>query len=238
MKITLINGSPKRRESASQRLLQGLSQMLQKVQADVCGQQGKQGQEVQEAAGKADTVELLELHFCTGRDLTPEALQALEQADRLVFACPLYVDGIPSQLLEILCQLEQRKAGTRKGGNSAFVYAIMNSGFIEGIQNANALEQWALWAPKAGFQWGCGLGFGGGGALSQMNSIPLGVGPKKSLGEALEQLARNVLAGGAMENLFTSVDISREEYQTVAEAGWRTAAAKRGVSEEELSLRL
>lgn len=79
MKIALICGSPKKKQSASGALLTDLQGFLH------------------------EAVEIF-LH----KDSVPEeSLEMLRQADVWVIACPLYVDGIPSHLLSCLMQLEQ-----------------------------------------------------------------------------------------------------------------------------------
>lgn len=81
MKITLINGSPKRRDSASGVILSQLKGYM-KSDASLC-----------------------ELHFFTPHP-QPEQLQEAADSDVLIFAFPLYVDGIPSHMVSALLDLE------------------------------------------------------------------------------------------------------------------------------------
>lgn len=76
MKIALINGSPKVKSSASGILLEDLKVYLGET-------------------------EVMEFGFHTGA-VTGEEVEALNQADALVFSFPLYVDGIPGHLLSCL----------------------------------------------------------------------------------------------------------------------------------------
>lgn len=82
MKIALINGSPKIKESASGALLEDLKGYLLE---------------------KAEIVEIA-LHTDS---IPEETLEKIRGAEALVFSFPLYVDGIPAHLLSCLVQLEE-----------------------------------------------------------------------------------------------------------------------------------
>ena len=56
-------------------------------------------------------------------------LEKLKDADSVVFSLPLYVDGIPSHVLEFM---EKMELFCKEHGISLKVYAISNGGFIEG----------------------------------------------------------------------------------------------------------
>lgn len=105
MKVALINGSPKISGSASSAILQDLRSLLE-----------------------ADSNAICEYHF-RKPVVSPTAVAALSDSDVLVFAFPLYVDGIPSHLLSCLVQLEQSLA---KVNREITVYAVANCGFYEG----------------------------------------------------------------------------------------------------------
>ncbi len=55
----------------------------------------------------------------------------------LVFVFPLYVDSIPSQLLQFLIILGERK----DLNHDIMVYCVVNNGFFEGTQNYIAIQQ-------------------------------------------------------------------------------------------------
>jgi multimeric flavodoxin WrbA len=83
----------------------------------------------------------------------------LETTDVVVFSVPLYVDGIPSHMINFLTQLEQLCI---KNKYKFMLYVISNSGFVEGKQNQAHLEQYKCWCERSGITWGGGLGIGGG----------------------------------------------------------------------------
>lgn len=97
----------------------------------------------------------------------------LDQIDNLVFATPVYVDSIPSTVLERLQQIE---AYARDNSVSLNVYALANCGFYEGEQCELALETFRLWCKRCGFSFKGGLGIGSGVMVSFIRTlVPLGI---------------------------------------------------------------
>ena len=132
MKTVFINGSPKKRFCASAYFL-----FLQRLFVD----------------GKEVTLKLR-----TPADHEP-ILKELVDAQAVVFALPLYVDGIPSHVLRFL---EKMEAYCKEKGLHLSVYCIANNGFIEGKQNEPLMQQFENFCARAGLAWGGGVGIGGG----------------------------------------------------------------------------
>ena len=86
-------------------------------------------------------------------------LTALTDARAVVFALPLYVDGIPSHVLRFM---EEMEAYCKKNGLHPVVYCIANNGFIEGRQNEPLMQSFEHFCGRAGLTWGGGVGIGGG----------------------------------------------------------------------------
>lgn len=142
MKIALINGSPKPRESTSAMLLHDIGSYMK------------------------DQAELIEINFHHSK-VSSEILEQLKTIDVMIVACPLYVDGLPGHLLSCLSQLENQIQDC-----SIYVYGIVNCGFYEGEQANIALDVLKNWCHKTHLSWAGGIGIGGGGGLSQMPSGP------------------------------------------------------------------
>lgn len=136
MRVMLMNGSPKKKISASGYIQMIMKMMLKKI-------------------------DIIECPMHTKRDI-PKGLDYLKGLDALVIESPLYVDGISSNVLSFLIEAERV---CKENGYHFKVYVITNSGFIEGHQNEINLEQYECWAQRAGLIWGGGLGIGGGVAL-------------------------------------------------------------------------
>ena len=132
MKTVFVNGSPKKRFCASAYFL-----FLQRLFV----------------GGKKVTLKLR-----TPADHEP-ILEELDDAQAVVFALPLYVDGIPSHVLRFL---ERMEAYCKEKGLHLSVYCIANNGFIEGKQNEPLMQQFENFCARAGLAWGGGVGIGGG----------------------------------------------------------------------------
>jgi multimeric flavodoxin WrbA len=204
MKISLINGSPKRQESASELIIAALRFRLTNLD---------------------DTVALSSCHSLQGLE---EVSVALSGSDAIVFVFPLYVDGIPSHLLRLMDQLSGTIAGLAP---TAKVYAIVNNGFFEGEQNALALEMVQNFSLRAKLAWGQGLGVGAGGMTG---TAPIGHGTMTNLGRALDKLAEAIISGTVADDNFIEPNFPRFAYKTAGDLTLRMEAKKNGVSAKQI----
>ena len=133
MKTLILNGSPKKKSSTSKVLGRMATFLLT-------------GCNVQHASLRI-------------KSEYPKIMQRLKDIDALLLAAPLYVDGIPSHVLEFLQQAEEFCI---KNGCHFLVYAISNNGFIEGVHNKSHLRMYECWCRRTGLTWGGGVGIGGG----------------------------------------------------------------------------
>lgn len=133
MKILILNGSPKKRGSTSK----FLGKMMRVLLA---------GCRIQYASLRT-------------KSEYPKIMEQLKDIDALILAAPLYVDGIPSHVLEFLLPAEKFCI---KNSCHFLVYAISNNGFIEGAHNKSHLRMYECWCRRTGLTWGGGVGIGGG----------------------------------------------------------------------------
>jgi multimeric flavodoxin WrbA len=201
MNIALINASPKRGDSASKTVLQALEKRL--ADAEITWHDS--------ASGDASAL-----------------LYAVRGCNALVFAFPLYVDGIPANLLR---QLEQICPSIAQAAPQARVYTLVNNGFYDGRQNALALEMMQHFTQEADLTWGQGIGIGAGG---MMHSSPIGTGPLARLGKTLDALADTILQRRSVENITLDPNFPRFLYMQAAHLGWRSQAKKNGLKRSEL----
>ena len=132
MKTVFINGSPKKKFSASEYFL-----------------------DVQRFFVKGNTVRE---KLRTKNDYE-RILNTLVDADAVVFCLPLYVDGVPSHVLPFLKEME---GFCRENKLSLNVYVIANGGFIEGNQNQALLQVFENFCTRSNLKWCGGIGIGGG----------------------------------------------------------------------------
>lgn len=211
MKIALINGSPKSKRSSSEAVLKDLQTCISK------------------------DIEIANYHY-KKPFLTKEEVEALFNFDVLVFAFPLYVDGVPSHLLNCLCQIEEAAKNIKD--KPITVYTVVNCGFYEGHQNRWAINIMKNWCVKTGFKWGQGIGIGCGGALASMAGLALGAGPKSSMGVAFKSLVDNIYNKSQANDVFISLNFPRILYKLMAEFGWRQTIKKNGLKVRDLSRKL
>lgn len=208
LRAAFINGSPKFKESASKCLLEDLKKYT----------------------GGLDISEL-ELHTAKLKEAEEEILL---KSDVLVFAFPLYVDGVPSHVLHYLTRLEQ----LFQENNNITVYAIVNSGFYEAHQNQYAIQIMKNWCAKAKLHWGQGVGIGGGGMLLSIRSVPPEAGPKKKLTVVLQQLARNIEEKKESQDCYVTPGFPRFLYKLSADLGWGQAIKANGLKPKDLNRKL
>lgn len=199
MRIALINGSPKAKHSASGVLLQELKRCL------------------------GANAEISEYCFRTS-SLSDEVIENLKDVDAWVIAYPLYVDGVPGHLLSCLVRLEE--AHLQKP--EIHVYGIANCGFYEGVQAEYSLQILRNWCAKMGIVWGGGLGIGGAGGLSALQSLKPGFGPKAPVEKALRALTEAILNRKTMEDQYLSLAIPRFIYKACVHTIWRRSIKANG----------
>ena len=200
MKIALINGSPKTGTNNSQYFADEMEKLL-------------------------SSCEVIRIRI-NRPGISAQNRELLAGCDVLVFCFPLYVDAIPSQLLNVLVELE---LFFREKQVKTDVYAVVNCGFYEGAQTHIAFDILQNWSARAGLCWCQGVGIGSGEMLGQLGDIPLGKGPKTSLGKALNALAANIMqqVGGA--NRYVNPDFPRFGFLWMASLGWKRQAKANGV---------
>ncbi len=204
----MITGSPKKNSSASKSILLGLEQYLKGMNAEYI--------------------------ITHAHSLDSDLVDKAAGCDVLVLAFPLYVDGIPSHLLQVMERMEHSHCIREHTP----VYAIVNGGFYEGEQCDLALEMANHWCRRCNAKWGGGLGFGGGGGLAMMDMAPMGYGPKKNLGNALQDIANSIVSGKGWDYHFASVNFPAFMYKLGAQSMWRGMAKSNGLKRKDLSKRL
>ncbi len=208
MKIALINGSPKFKNSASGSLLEDVGNYI----------------------GNRAEISYVEIHTNV---LSSEMTKKLFSTDIWVFAFPLYVDGIPSHLLSVLIQLEKCKFKKMK----IKVYSIVNCGFYEGIQNELALEVIKNWCFKIGYKWCGGIGIGGGG-LVMLSKIQYKGKLRVGIDNLLSMFATNLINGKVLKNNYISVDLPRWLYKLGGQWNWRRMIKANGGKTKDLGRKL
>jgi multimeric flavodoxin WrbA len=163
------------------------------------------------------------------KDRMQSMLDAIEVADLVVLAYPLYVDSLPAPVMEALERIAVQRANTHRPHRQLFA-AISNCGFPEPDHNATALAICANFSRQTGFEWagslalGAGEGMVHGTPLNELDgrAIPL----KKALDLAAEALAQGMDIPAEAQALLAKSFIPGWLYRWLGAYGWRQQAKK------------
>jgi len=156
-------------------------------------------------------------------------LEAVEAADLILLAFPLYVDSLPAPVIEAL----ERIAAHRQGQTSRKLFAATaNCGFPEAHHNDTALAICATFARQAGFEWagslslGAGEGMVHGAPLNEMDgrALPL----KQALELAAQALAQGQAIPPAAQGLWKKPFIPAWLYRLMGAFGWKQMSKRWG----------
>lgn len=198
-KIYIINGSPKsNKDNNSQYFIDELSHLLNKDNTEI-----KQSSSIR----------------CSSEDIYP----LLMESETIIFAAPLYVDSLPSSLLNFIVGLEKYIKQVEPSNNSSpRVYAIFNCGFFEGHQNRIALDIMKNFCNKVGFTWRFGIGIGAGEFMGRSKDMPLRSKVKEDTYNALIELKNDIESNNSIlkNNIFTSPKIPRFMFHISGNISW------------------
>lgn len=163
----LLSGSPKGKSSTSYSLLDYLRKQLE---------------------GHGKSCELSIVHKIMRNETDFENFcNLLDSADYLIVTIPLYVDSLPSPVIDIFTRMSKRRSSNTSKGNPKFL-VIVNSGFPEQHQNLLAINICKQFAQDANLDWIGGIPFGGGAIIGGAPLEHTG-GRGKNARTAIESLA-------------------------------------------------
>ena len=173
-----------------------------------------------------------ELTDIAGYVRDPEILmERLKDASVVVFCTPLYVDGLPSQLIRLLETFEKCYDGTAKR-----IYVLSNMGLYESRQLVNLFDAIRQWCDRMGFAYCGGLGVGAGELVGGfLDFSKLEKWPLNRINDSMDRLAE------AIDNRKKTTDLlsgpyrfPRSLYVAIANSGWKRMAKKNGLKKEDL----
>ena len=204
MKIIIINGSPKTVKSNSEILENYLFPFLKENN--------------------------IKKYYSISFQLNDKTKNEIYNSDVLIFIFPLYVDGIPSNLLKLLVKFEKENVVRPE----TKIYCIVNNGFYEGKQNFLALLHMKNWCKKVNAKWGQGIGIGSGELLPYLKKFKLGQGPLKNLEKILNRLPRNILTLNSDKNIYINPNWPKSLYFIQGSVSWILKARKNNLKIREL----
>lgn len=157
-------------------------------------------------------------------------LDAVDGADLVTLAFPLYIDSLPAPTIEALERIAAHRQGREQTRRQLFT-AIANCGFPEARHNATALAICETFARQARFEWAGSLALGGG---EMVNGTPLpklgrrAIPLKKSLELAAEALVQGLAIPKAARDLLAKAVIPGWLYRLLGGYGWKQRAKSYG----------
>lgn len=163
-------------------------------------------------------------------------MNELVSYSRIIFIAPLYVDGLPSDMISFLQDFELIAKAVNKPAIK--LYGMINCGFIEGTQNALALEMLQHFAAKANLEWGGGLGIGGGEFMHASQSMPLQFFVKKPVLNGLITFANTISARETLDSfLLVNAKLPKPLFLVVGTQFWNSWATKNGLKKKDMLAR-
>ena len=155
----------------------------------------------------------------------------LESSEVIILCVPLYVDGLPSQVIRLMESFQRSYSGRTKR-----IYVLANMGLYESRQLVNLFAAVRQWCSKMGFAYCGGLGVSAGELLGVlMEALPFSFGPAKTVFEGLNQLACAVDSGEATDEIYAEpYHFPRSLYILIANTNWNRTARKNGIRPEDL----
>lgn len=180
--------------------------------------------------------QIIEIHeICVVESLRHNTMEKdftlLEKMSSIVFVFPLYIDAIPSNLLEYMYEFHEYITSHPHTPDYAppKVYAIINNGFIEGSQNVNALQIMTHYTARIGYSWRFGIGIGAGEFVKEtMEVIPLKSRLKRNIYDALVKLTTELESQNITQhcNIMTSPSMPKFLFMVVANRHWTTESGR------------
>ena len=202
-KVGFINGSPRASGSLSRMMIETFIQELQLIPENytIC--------DTRKQSSKADcSIEYASLLAC----------------DIIVVVTPLYVDSLPSTLLQFLYGLEEYQA-TISPIQSPVLYSFVNCGFIDGFQNCIALNILEHYAERMNWSYGGGVGLGSGEMFKGMkNTIPKEANMLKPLYDAIDTFITCIVTKASIptsnKQILVNQDFSQSLFLLAGSFGW------------------
>ena len=163
-----------------------------------------------------------------------EALrQAIDKADLVVLAFPLYVDTLPAPVITVLEDVVRHGSSKTKPKRLA---AIVNCGFPQASQNGSAIAVCSEFARDAQFEWMGGLSLGAGEGMVHAKPLAELGGQGAPLRKALEIAAGELAQGQPISDnalqLLAKPLMPEWMFRLGGTIGWKMRARKFGTQKQ------
>ena len=151
--------------------------------------------------------------------LFDEFLETLKDTDAIVFGTPLYVDGLPAQLVSLLERLMEEKPAALE---NLPIYVVSNLGFYEPQQIQHLLSMVEHWTRRVGAVYSGGLAIGAGPLVRAVDQMPVDGFLNGKVNKAYDCFKRAIIDKRAVENIYCKSRVPRWGYLMAAHKMFRT----------------
>lgn len=154
----------------------------------------------------------------------------LDKERTIVFCVPLYVDGLPSQVIKLLERMEKRCTGAKR------IYLLANMGLYESEQLNNLFSAVRQWCAKAGHEYCGGLGISAGELMGTlMESVPFKRGTTKKASQGMDRLVQAVDSAGSIDDIYAEpFGFPRWLFVWIANTSWNRSSRKNGIKPKDM----
>ena len=164
-------------------------------------------------------------------DDLPGLCEALTGVTDLILCAPLYVDGLPSQVIRFMEEAERHP-----GMKPERVYLLTNMGLYESRQLVNLFEAVKQWCAKIRCDYAGGLGMSAGELIGTlMGAMPFRFGASRDVARGMDRLALAIELGVGLEDIYAEpFGFPRSLFMRIANTNWDSVAKKNGLKPEDL----
>ena len=158
-------------------------------------------------------------------------VSAIEGASDIVICTPLYLDGLPSQVIRFM-----ETAHRAYRGPSRRVYVLANMGLYESKQLVNLFSAIRQWCGCMGFSYCGGLGVSAGELVGVlMQCLPFNIGFTRNVAKGMKRLANAIDNGEVADDIYAEpFCFPRWLYIRIANSGWKRMAKANGIKPKDI----
>jgi hypothetical protein len=150
-------------------------------------------------------------------------LDAIDEADLVLLASPLYVDSLPAPTILALERIAEHRAGG-SGERVPRFASLINCGFVEPVQNATCQQILRQFSRRARLEWHGGISLGAAGQTPRR--------VLRALEEAGDTLGLDLPVSDAIEDATRKPVMSARFYVLGGNVMWRRRAKRLGTQDK------
>lgn len=209
MKVAVLDGTPKSKESRTRYLIDFILANLDEAHIN-------------------DNIKMIK------KNMWREYFDTIVRSETIILVSPLYVDGLPSHVLDFLYHFEKYLKENNITKLNMVMYFVINCGFYEGFQNKIALKIIDNWCLRTGIVKGQGIGIGAGTLQATNLKIPFINKSKKTMKKILEDFCGAIEHKEVHEEIYHTPQISRKLCMQLSDVYWYGCAFQNRIKFKDL----